>query len=79
MVAISGVGAIALMGSRKNGWRRWGGIVGLVGQPYWILSALREGEAGRMVVTVVITALYLKGAWQGVEAFFRREPVQEER
>lgn len=79
IVAFSGVGAIALMGSRKPGWRRWGGLVGLVGQPYWLISALREGEGGRLVVSVVITALYAKGAWHGIEAFFRREPVQEER
>lgn len=72
VVGLSGIGGIALLGAESNGLRRWGGLVGLVGQPFWLYAAGQSGQWGQFAVSVVATALYLKSAWQGLRHFSRK-------
>lgn len=79
VVALSGIGGLALMDSACPKRRKWAGLVGLIGQPFWLWSSFSGGHWGQLAVSMVVTCLYLKPVFGGIEAFFRRRPVQGER
>lgn len=41
--------------------RRWGFVVGLIGQPIWIIRNFHNQEWGMLVTSIVVTGLYLYG------------------
>jgi hypothetical protein len=49
-IMIFGASAIWLVG-RKESWRRWGYICGLVSQPFWIYSFVSNQQWGMLVMT----------------------------
>lgn len=79
VVASSGIGGLALMDSACPKRRKLAGVVGLVGQPFWLWTAFSGAHWGQLSVSLVVTCLYLKPIVGGIEAFFRRKPVQGER
>ncbi len=48
------------MGNNSRG-RRWGPIIGLCGQPFWIAFALRTDAFGLLLLSLVYSAVYLRG------------------
>jgi len=43
-------------------WQRWGFVVGLISQPFWVAAAWRAQQHG-----ILIVALFYTGAWvQGI-------------
>lgn len=69
-IVLSACAAVWLL-ARDDGWRRWGFVVGLAGQPAWIYSTLAEGQFGMLVVAVFFAWVYGKGVWLN----FVRPPV----
>jgi hypothetical protein len=43
--------------------RRWGCIIGLIGQPAWFWSTWSHAQWGMFAVTVGYTAAFLRGVW----------------
>ena len=66
-IAIAATGCIAiwLVNDRRERWRRWACLFGLAGQPFWFWSAWQAEQWGILALTMVYTAAWLRGAWEG--------------
>jgi hypothetical protein len=53
MIFIFGASGIWFV-SRKEEWKRWGYIFGLMGQPFWFYTALVNQQWGILALTVFI-------------------------
>lgn len=62
-IALTGVTAIALSQSAPK-LQRYACLFGLIGQPFWIYSALHAGQWGILCLTALYTAAWAKGLWQ---------------
>jgi hypothetical protein len=61
MILLCGCSAVWIVG-RKEKWRRWGYILGLIGQPFWFIETLRNEQYG-----IFLMCLWYTYAWgQGV-------------
>jgi len=61
-IMIFGASAIWVVG-RKESWSRWGYILGLMGQPFWIAAALQSDQYGILIMTVFYTYAWGQGIW----------------
>ena len=62
MVMIFGASAIWLVG-RKEHWRRWGYIMGLIGQPFWIYSFIANHQYGMLIMTAFYSYSWTMGIY----------------
>jgi hypothetical protein len=68
--AIAFTGCLALwLVTRRARWARWGHVVGLAGQPFWLVAAASHEQWGIFAVALVYTAVFAEGVWH---EFFRR-------
>lgn len=61
-IAMFGASAIWFVG-RREGWRRWGYILGLCGQPFWIWTAVSYRQWGILALTAFYTYSWAQGVW----------------
>jgi hypothetical protein len=54
--------AIWLVG-RKEHWRRWGYILGLLGQPFWFYSAINASQWGIVALCCFYTYSWAQGVY----------------
>jgi len=43
--------------------RRWAPIVGLCGQPFWIIFAIESSAWGLLALSIAYTAIYVRAGW----------------
>lgn len=62
-VAITAFGVAALVMAMSNhaGARKWAPVVGLAGQPFWVIFAVQTNAGGVLTLTVAYTFAYLLG------------------
>lgn len=60
-IAICGVSAIWLVNAREPRWARWGPVMGLLGQPFWFITTVMNGQWG----IVALCFLYTWAWWRG--------------
>lgn len=58
ILALSAIG-IWLLSCRDAG--RWGWVVGLAAQPFWLWETLRAEQWGMFANAIVFTAIYFRG------------------
>lgn len=51
------------MGTNERA-RKWSPLVGLCGQPFWLVFAYQGAAWGLMILSLAYTAVYLRGAWK---------------
>lgn len=61
-IMVFGASAIWLVG-RKESWKRYGYIMGLIGQPFWIVSAIHNEQWGILLMTLFYTYSWAQGVW----------------
>lgn len=61
-ITIFGCSAIWLV-SRKEQWRRWGFIVGMLSQPFWYISAYLADQWGILLLSTWYTYAWMQGIW----------------
>jgi hypothetical protein len=61
-MVIFGCGSIWLLGRRED-WRRWGYIAGLVSQPAWLFSGFYHHQWGLVLISVWYTYSWIQGVW----------------
>ena len=70
-IALTGVTAIWLTQDKREAWRRWACVLGLVGQPFWFYAAWKAEQWGIFLLTFCYTAAWARGVWtnwlQGVK------------
>ncbi|WP_027064581.1 hypothetical protein [Maribacter sp. Hel_I_7] len=61
-IMIFGASAIWFVG-RKESWKRWGYILGLLGQPFWIYSSVVNEQWGILIMTLFYTYSWSQGIY----------------
>jgi len=61
-IAALGVLAIMLIG-REERYRKWGYLLGLVGQPFWVWSSYAAGQWGILVLSLLYLFCWGQGVW----------------
>lgn len=61
-IMILGSSAIWFVG-RKESWKRWGYIIGMCGQPFWIYTAIYYHQWGILAMTIFYTYSWGQGIW----------------
>lgn len=62
MIVLLGGATIALLASKLGRVRRWGYVVGLASEPFWIYAALVAGQWGILLVALWWAWFYYVGA-----------------
>lgn len=63
LIAIFGLTSISLaMGHNPTG-RKWAPVIGLAGQPFWLLFAIDSKAWGLLALVLAYTAVYLRGIY----------------
>lgn len=65
LILVSAMVAIALVTQPHARTRAAGCLVGLAGQPFWILETWHGGQWGMLLVSLWFAAVYALGAWRG--------------
>ena len=60
IIFICGALSIYLL-SRKDRWQRWGYIVGLIGEPFWVHMTIHAEQWGVLVLCFIYTLAYING------------------
>lgn len=72
MLFISGASSIWFL-SRTEEWKRWGFIIGILGQPFWLYSAIHNKQIGIVVLTLFYTYSFAQGIY-----FYWIKPKKDE-
>ena len=62
-IAILGAAAAWLSQERRESWRRWACIFGMLGQPFWFYASWQAGQWGIFVVSVIYALAWMRGLW----------------
>lgn len=62
MIAALTIPALYLVG-RQDHWRRWGFLIGLLSQPFWLWATWHDQAWGMLIVTVFCTLTWALGVW----------------
>jgi len=61
-ILVTGAAAIWLI-SRREVWRRWGFIIGLAGQPFWIYTLVLHQQWWVLALNAWFSYSYCQGIW----------------
>lgn len=62
-IAVLGALAVWLSQDARPRWSRWACIVGIIGQPLWILATWRAEQWGMLALSVFYTFAWVRGIW----------------
>lgn len=62
MIAALTIPALYLVG-RQDHWRRWGFVIGLASQPFWLWATWSDQAWGMLIVAVFCTGTWALGVW----------------
>lgn len=60
-IAFTGLIAIWLSQDKRDSWRRYACLFGIVGQPFWFYSAYTNEQWGIFVLAFFYTLAWIKG------------------
>lgn len=60
-IAFTGAIAVWLSQDKRDGWRKWACIFGLVGQPFWFYSAWNAHQWGIFALCFIYTYSWFRG------------------
>lgn len=61
IIAITGFAAIWLANDRNEQRRKWAPVIGLLGQPFWLIETWQSGQVGMLLLSVAYTVAWLRG------------------
>lgn len=62
-LAVFGLSALWMAMGHNPVARRWAPVVGLCGQPFWLVFAMSVEAWGLLVLSLAYTAVYVRGVW----------------
>jgi hypothetical protein len=62
MIFLFGASAIWLV-SRKENWKKWGYILGLLAQPFWLYSTFTDKQWGMFCLSLFYTYSWIQGIY----------------
>jgi hypothetical protein len=60
-IGLTGVVAIFLTQDKREQWRRWACIFGMVGQPFWFYATYKAGQWGIFALCVLYALSWARG------------------
>ena len=86
-IALSGVFAIWLTQDKRESWRRWACIFGMLGQPFWLYATWKGEQWGIFALCPLYAYAWARGVWahwlgptfKPGGAGMRRKPLVEAR
>ena len=63
VLAICGLTALWMATGKNAESRRWAPIVGLLGQPAWMIFAIQSDAWGLLLLSGAYTGVYARAAW----------------
>jgi hypothetical protein len=77
-IFIFGASAIYLV-SRDDKFQKWGYIMGLLGQPFWIYVTFTNDQWGILAMTIAYTLSWCNGIWNHwIKPYLRKDKLKEE-
>lgn len=61
VIGLTGALAILLISRGGHRWARWGYVVGLVGQPFWLYVTFAAGQWGMFALSAFYAAVWVDG------------------
>ncbi|MCT6719469.1 hypothetical protein [Acidovorax sp. K2F] len=62
-LAFFGLTALYMATGHNPRARRWAPVVGLCGQPFWLVFAVQSSAWGLLALSLAYSAVYARGAW----------------
>jgi hypothetical protein len=62
-IALSGVIAVWLTQDKRESWRRWACIFGILGQPFWFYAAWSAEQWGIFALCMLYAYAWARGLW----------------
>lgn len=72
IIAVSGVVAIFLTQSRNADLHKYACLVGIIGQPFWMLATYKSEQWGMFVLTICYTIAWIVGI---INYWFKRGEI----
>lgn len=60
-IALTGVAAIWLSQDKRESWRRYSCVLGLIGQPFWFYSSWKAQQWGIFILSIFYTWAWIRG------------------
>jgi hypothetical protein len=60
MIALLGTATIWMLAQNKP-WSKWGFVIGLISEPFWLYSAVMSKQWGIILMCIVYTGCYIIG------------------
>lgn len=60
-IALTGVAAIWLSQDKRESWRRYSCVLGLIGQPFWFYSSWKAQQWGIFLLSIFYTWAWIRG------------------
>lgn len=64
IIALTGSLAIWLVNDERESRRKWAGVVGLAGQPFWLYSTFAAEQWGMLFAAIAFTVSWWRGFWR---------------
>jgi hypothetical protein len=79
-IAIMVFGSLAIyLVSRTDKYQRWGYIMGLLGQPFWMYVTYTSEQWGILIMSIVYTYSWCNGIWNyWIKPYLRKEKLKDE-
>ena len=75
VIALTGVLAAWINQDRRHKVRRWAGVLGLVGQPFWLYASGSAAQWGMFACSLGYTVAFVRGVYIGWLARRQHEPA----
>lgn len=62
-IMLTGVISAWMLNDLRGHIRKWGCVIGLLGQPFWAWSTFNHSQWGMLAVTVGYTVAFMRGIW----------------
>ena len=62
-IVLTGVIAVWLTQDKREGWRRWACVFGMLAQPFWFYAAWKAEQWGIFAIAMLYTYAWTRGVW----------------
>jgi hypothetical protein len=62
-IALFGALAVWLSQERRESYRRWACIFGMLGQPFWLYNAWMAEQWGIFAISLLYVVVWMRGIW----------------
>lgn len=63
LIALTSLAAMWMV-TRGESWSKWGFVVGLAGQPFWLYSTFVSAQFGMFIVSALYTWFWAQSIWE---------------